>query len=133
MRILVDTHTFLWSYSDKKRLPKLAKDTIEDQNNEVFVSAVSFWEIALKISKGKLKPVGHHPAKLVDVASALGMTPIPMTPEEAATYGSLTENTHFDPFDRMLIWQAIQRDLMLVSGDQEFSKFHKCGLKTLWK
>ena len=133
MKLLLDTHTFLWSYSDKVRLPKLAKDTIEDPNNEIFVSAISFWEIALKISIGKLQPVGQHPEKLVEVASSLGMTTIPMIPEEASTYGTLTENTHFDPFDRMLIWQAISRKLTLVSGDIEFKRFKKDGLKLLWK
>ncbi len=55
------------------------------------------------------------------------------SPEETATMGQLAEDTHFDPFDRMLIWQAIQRDLTLISRDPEFAKFKKDGLKLLWK
>lgn len=133
MRFLLDTHTFLWSYSDTGKLPALAKNTIAEPDNEIFVSAISFWEISLKISIGKLKPVGRHPSELVEVAQSLGMIPIPLTPEEAATYGDLTEGTHFDPFDRMLVWQAISLGLTLISCDPEFKRFKSDGLKLLWK
>ncbi|MEQ1763662.1 MAG: type II toxin-antitoxin system VapC family toxin [Pyrinomonadaceae bacterium] len=133
MRLLLDTHAFLWSFSQPKKLPKIARDAIEDQSNEVFVSAVSFWEISIKVSIGKLEPVGKHPAEAVEVARSLGFNPIPLLPEVAASYGNLTENTHFDPFDRMLIWQAISQRLTVVSGDSDFSKFKKDGLKLLWK
>ena len=133
MRLLLDTHTFLWAYSETGKLPKLAKDAIAEPSNEIFVSSISFWEISLKIRIGKLKPVGRHPSELVEVARSLGMIPMPLTPDEAATYGDLTENTHFDPFDRMLAWQAISRKLILVSGDKEFRRFEKDGLKLIWK
>lgn len=133
MRLLLDTHAFLWSYSQPKKLPKLAREAIEDQSNEVFVSSVSFWEISIKVAVGKLEPVGKHPDELVEVARSLGFTPLPLLPEEAAGYGHLTESTHFDPFDRMLFWQAINRGLILVSGDDQFKRFKKDGLKLLWK
>ncbi len=133
MRLLLDTHTFLWAYSEPNRLPVLVSNAIRDADNEAFVSAVSFWEIAIKMRIGKLQPVGHHPDKIVQVAESLGITPIPILPEEAATHGKLAENTHFDPFDRMLIWQAISRKMILVSGDAEFKKFTPHGLKLLWK
>ena len=133
MKLLLDTHTFIWAYSEPKQLPALAGATITNPNNEVFVSAVSFWEIAIKIAIGKLKPIGHHPTKLVQVAESLGIKPISLLPEEAATYVNLTENTHFDPFDRMLIWQAISRKLTLISNDSRFERFVPEGLKLLWK
>lgn len=133
MKLLLDTHTFLWAYSEPGRLPVTARERIIDPDNEVFVSAVSFWEISIKVAIGKLKPVGQHPSETVRVAISLGMKPIPLLADEGATYGNLTEDTHFDPFDRMLIWQAIQRDLILVSGDPEFTKFKSDGLKLLWK
>ena len=94
MRVLLDTHAFLWAYSEPGRLPDLASRTIADPDNDVFVSAVSFWEISIKISIGKLKPVGHHPTELIEVANSLGIISIPLTPEEAASYGDLTESTH---------------------------------------
>ncbi|MEP6787771.1 MAG: type II toxin-antitoxin system VapC family toxin, partial [Acidobacteriota bacterium] len=62
-----------------------------------------------------------------------GFTPIALTPDEAVTQDNLKENTHFDPFDRMLIWQAISRKMTVVSGDPEFRRFTSDGLKLLWK
>jgi len=58
---------------------------------------------------------------------------IDLTPEEANTYSDLAENTHNDPFDRMLIWQCIRRNMTMVSKDTEFKKFKDYGLKVLWK
>ena len=94
MRLLLDTHTFLWAYSEPNRLPAVANDAITNHDNEVMVSAVSFWEIAIKVAIGKVKPVGRHPAEVVRVAESLGIKPIPLSPEEAANYGKLTEDTH---------------------------------------
>jgi PIN domain nuclease of toxin-antitoxin system len=133
MRLLLDTHTFLWTYSDPGRLPPVAVNAITDPENQVMVSAVSFWEISIKVSIGKLRPIGEHPAEMVEVAETLGLIPISLTPDEAANYINLTESTHFDPFDRMLIWQAISRKLTLVSNDREFERFKADGLKLLWK
>jgi len=133
MRLLLDTHTFLWAYSEPLKIPSAARTAIANSDNEIYVSAVSFWELSIKVSIGKLKAVGKHPADAVRFAESLGMLPIPLSPDEAASYAELTEETHFDPFDRMLIWQAITRDLTLVSRDPEFAKFKKDGLKLLWK
>ena len=69
---------------------------------------------------------------LIPAAKQMGFQPIALTPDEAVTQGKLVEDTHFDPFDRMLIWQAIRRDMTLVSGDSEFKKFAADGLKLLW-
>lgn len=133
MKLLLDTHAFLWSYSDRRRLAVVARKAIADPDNEVFVSAVTFWEISIKIRIGKLQPVGAHPADMVKVARTLGFGPIPLSPEEAASYRGLTEATHNDPFDRMLAWQAICGDLVLVSRDPEFEVFKPSGLKLIWK
>lgn len=132
MKLLLDTHAFLWSYSLPSRLPPVARKAIESTLNEVIVSALSFWEISIKIKIGKLEPIGSHPGSLTDIADSLGFTTIPILPSEAASYNELTEATHSDPFDRMLIWQAIQREMILVSGDAEFKRFTKYGLELLW-
>ena len=131
MRLLLDTHTFLWAISAPHRLPTKARAAIEDQGNEAFVSAVSLWEIAIKVRLRKLH-LGWDD-DLIDAAIKGGLGPMALTPEEAATSANLTEDTHFDPFDRMLIWQAIQRNMILVSGDIEFKRFAADGLKLLWK
>ena len=131
MRLLLDTHTFLWAISEPERLPVKARRAIEDETISTFVSAIVFWEITIKVRIGKLE-LGWDD-DLIAAALNAGIEPLPLTPEEAATYGELTESSHNDPFDRMLIWQAIQRDLVLVSGDPEFQKFKTDGLRLLWR
>ena len=132
MRALLDTHTFLWAYADQRRLSASATDILTNPDNEIFISAVSFWEIALKASIGKLKLVGEQRPDLIGVAEELGFKTLSLTVEEAATYDKLKEGTHFDPFDRMLIWQAISQELTVISADSEFKKFVPDGLKLLW-
>lgn len=133
MRLLLDTHAFLWAYSEPAKLPAATRKAISDPVNEVFVSAVSLWEISIKIYIGKLKPIGRHPSKLIQIAQSMDITPIPLLPAEAVDYVKLKNKEHRDPFDRMLIWQAISLKLTLISGDKEFKKFDKDGLKILWK
>ena len=90
------------------------------------------WKIAIKTSKRKLNLGGILNEDLIDLAERMGIRTIELSPEEAATYAGLAEDTHFDPFDRMLIWQAICRKMILVSGDPEFQRFIPDGLKLLW-
>lgn len=132
MRLLLDTHTFIWTLTDTERLPSTVLAAVTDSDNELYVSCVSFWEISIKVRNKRLALMGHEPSTVVEAAESMGFVPIPLTPLEAATQSSLTENTHFDPFDRMLIWQAISRKLTLVSRDAEFRRFKKDGLKLLW-
>lgn len=133
MKLLLDTHAFIWSLTETDKMPISAINAVTDTENEVYVSSVSFWEISIKVRNNRLVLKGSEPSTLVVAAETMGFIPVPITPAEAATQGSLTENTHFDPFDRMLIWQAINRGLTLVSGDVQFKRFKKDGLKLLWK
>ncbi|MEO5860388.1 MAG: type II toxin-antitoxin system VapC family toxin [Pyrinomonadaceae bacterium] len=133
MKLLLDTHAFIWSLSNPKKLPISASDAITNTENEVFVSSVSFWEISIKVRNNRLALIGHEPSTLVVAAESMGFIPVPITPIDAASQGTLLESTHFDPFDRMLIWQAISRKMTLVSGDTEFTRFKKDGLKLLWR
>ncbi len=104
---------------------------VEDKANQAFVSAISLWEITIKVRIGKLE-LGWDD-DLIAAAANAGIELLPLTPQEASSYGELTEPSHNDPFDRMLIWQAIQRKMVLVSGDPEFKKFRSDGLRLLWK
>ena len=133
MRFLLDTHTFIWAISNRRKLPARVISVIEKRENEIFVSSVSFWEIALKVRISKLDQIGNDDRDLVTIAENTGFQPIPLDPVEASTSFKLAEDTHFDPFDRMLIWQAISRKLTLLSGDREFERFKADGLKLLWK
>jgi PIN domain nuclease of toxin-antitoxin system len=132
MNYLLDTCTFLWTIAKSKNLSEIANKAVKNPNNEIFISAVSLWEIAIKCRIGKLDLGGLEPEELLGIAEKMEFQLIGLSPEESSTYGNLNEATHKDPFDRMLIWQAIQRKIILISKDHEFSKFEKYGLKLLW-
>ena len=129
---MLDTHAFIWTLSAPEKIPAKVRKVIEDPENEVFVSSVSFWEIAIKVRSKRLAPVGRPTSTTVEAAESMGFLVIPLTPVEAATHGDLTEDTHFDPFDRMIIWQAISRELTLISSDSQVKRFVADGLKLLW-
>lgn len=133
MRCLLDTHAFLWAPSAPAKLPRGVVQIVEDPEHEVFLSAVSIWEAAIKLRSGRLDIGGRTAVDLLNEANDMNVRLISLEPAEAAPHVLRTEETHFDPFDRMLIWQAIRGDLTLISGDAEFEKFKHDGLKLLWK
>ena len=133
MKLLLDTQVFLWLILEPGRLPRKSMDLLQDPAKEVVLSAVSLWEISIKSRLGKLTLHNLSVNDMIPSAKKMGITLISLTPEEAVTQGKLGEDTHFDPFDRMLIWQAIQRDMVLISSDSQFERFAGDGLKLLWK
>lgn len=96
------------------------------------MSSITFWEISLKYSLGKLT-LGCKPENLVKITDGMGFAKIPLTPEEAALFHQLPWLAHKDPFDRMLIWQAIASDLTLISVDSHFENYGQFGLQVIWK
>ena len=132
MNCLLDTHTFLWTISHSENLSKKAAETIKNPKNEIFVSAVSFWEISIKTRIKKINLDTIEPEELLQLAEKMEFQLISLTAEEAITYHKLKESSHNDPFDRMLIWQSISRNMSLISKDQEFNKFIPHGLKLIW-
>lgn len=132
MKYLLDTHTFLWTVSNSKNLSKTALEAIQNPLNDIYVSAVTFWEISIKTRIKRLDLDTLKPKELISLAERMDFTMLSLTPEEAISYHELGEDTHHDPFDRMLIWQAISRDIGLISKDQELKKFNPFGLKLLW-
>jgi len=133
MKYLLDTHAFLWSISQSMDLPEKVVLAIKNPNNEIFVSAVTLWEISIKTRIKKLDLGGLPIEDLLRLSEKMDFQLIDLTPEEANSYVNLTENTHKDPFDRMLIWQCIRRNMTIISKDAEFKKFKVHGLKVLWK
>jgi PIN domain nuclease of toxin-antitoxin system len=109
MIYLLDTHVFLWTIVDPKRLSEKAISLIENNEHTIFISAVSLWEISLKYALGKLNLIGLEPNGLLNQARDLGFDLIPLSPELAASHYKLNNNWHRDPFDRMLVWQVIQK------------------------
>ena len=110
MNLLLDTHVVLW-WAEERGLSAEAIAAIADPDNEVYVSAASIWEISIKHARGKLRVDD----SVYDVHLD-GFEPLPITHAEARMAGALPDH-HRDPFDRMLIAQAIARNLTLVTRD----------------
>ncbi len=112
MRLLLDTHVFLWFLADSPRLKKAARRQIETAE-QVFVSAASIWEATIKAALGKLDLDG---ADLVQEIDANGFLELPVTARHAAMVATLPSH-HHDPFDRLLVSQALSEPLRLLTGD----------------
>lgn len=118
MRLLLDAHTLLWWLADDPELGEAARVLIEDPVNEVRVSAATVWEIALKRATGKLDA----PGDLVAAIEQTGFVEAPITAADAERAGSL-DPIHRDPFDRMLVAQAMRLDALIVSRDSVFVEY----------
>lgn len=128
MRLLLDTHTLLWWLDGDRRLSRRARVAIADDDNQVFVSAASAWELATKARLGKL-PAAMDVA--TDVASCLarqGFEELPISVSHAQRAGNLNVD-HRDPFNRMLIAQSQMEDLPIVSNETLFDGF---GIDRVW-
>jgi PIN domain nuclease of toxin-antitoxin system len=132
MKLLLDTHAFLWSLFSPEKLGQRARREIISPENEVSVSVVTFWEVSLKYALGKLELSGVAPEELPDFADQMGLEILPIHPAEASSFHRLPRHSHKDPFDRIIIWQAIQRSLTLVSKDRNFTDYRGVGLDVVW-
>ncbi len=112
MNLLLDTHVLIWALENNPTLSKAARNAIVDGNNMVFVSSASAWEISIKRAMGKLEA----PGNLLDEIELHRFTPLNMNFEHAQLAGALPD-IHKDPFDRMLIAQALIERLTLVTRD----------------
>ena len=132
MEYLLDTHSFLWAVFEPKKLSESARTFIAQRENHVVVSSITFWEISLKSALGKLKLVDCLPDELPEVASQMGLELIQLEAEVAASFYRLPRQLHKDPFDRMIIWLAIQKQFILISKDKAFRTYAGYGLQTAW-
>ena len=128
MQLLLDTHTFLWWLSGDDALSVAARTAIADEGNGIFVSAASAWEIATKHNIGKLPGVSAIAADLDGTIADQGFIGLPITLRHGQAAGALP-GPHRDPFDRMLIAQAMLENLVLVSNEQPFDVY---GVARLW-
>lgn len=127
MNLLLDTHAFLWFVAGDQRLSTRARQTMETADAELFLSAASIWEMAIKSSLGRLKlplPLDEYIAEKL----TQGFRVLPIDWTHAAAVEKMPYY-HRDPFDRLLIAQAAAEDLPLVSGDPEFGAYK---VKLIW-
>jgi PIN domain nuclease of toxin-antitoxin system len=122
MRLLLDTHVFLWWLDANARLSRELRSAIEDPASAVFVSAASIWEIAVKASVGKLALPASLPAGLDGAIAACGFDELPITARHAALVAGMAFH-HADPFDRLLIAQAQAEDLTLATADKKLAAY----------
>jgi len=128
VRLLLDTVTFLWLVAEPDALGTRAREAIVDPGNEVFLSAVSSWEIAIKHALGRL-PLPEPVDRFVPTErDRHGVDSLPLD-EESTLHLTRLPALHRDPFDRMLICQAIAHGLVIVTPDRDVRQY---PLRTLW-
>ena len=128
MRLLLDTHALLWWLAGDEALSVPARAAIADGGNDIFVSAASTWEIATKHRLGKLPGVAAIAADLERAITGQGFTGLPISIRHGQAAGTLP-GPHRDPFDRMLMAQALAGALVLVSNETIFDEY---SITRLW-
>ena len=128
MRLLLDTHAFLWWLAGSQRLSRSARRAIEDEANDVLVSAASAWEITTKHRLGKLPEANQVALDISGTVASQRFEELPISVDDAGRAGRLP-GPHRDPFDRVLAAQALARDLVVVSTDPVFDRY---AVRRLW-
>jgi PIN domain nuclease of toxin-antitoxin system len=127
LQLLLDTHAFLWWLAGDKRLSRLGRDAIADDDNGILVSAASAWEIATKHRLGKLPGVDAIVKNIGGAIADQGFVALPISLRHGQAAGALP-GLHRDPFDRMLIAQALLENLVLVSNERLFDGYRVARL-----
>lgn len=128
MRLLLDTHAFLWWLEGNRRLSGTARRAIEDAANDIVVSAVSAWEITTKHRVGKLPRAEAVARNVAGAIASQGFEELAISVGDAERAGRLP-GPHRDPFDRLLAAQALARNLAVVSVDRVFDRY---GVNRMW-
>lgn len=133
MKYLLDTHTLLWYLQGNEELSSKIFEIIINRRNKIFISIVSFWEIAVKLSIKKLDEKYCDLEFIRKECKKQHIKVLPITIEGAISYKTLPlKSNHRDPFDRMLIATAMKNEYTLVSKDSKFEQYTVDGLKLLW-
>jgi len=128
MRILLDTHVLLWAVGMSHRLTAAARVLLEDPDNEIYYSAASIWEIAIKSALGR-QDFQIDPVQLLEVMPTVGFVELPVRARHAVEVVRLAP-LHKDPFDRMLIAQSRVEPLILLTNDEQLAAYGE-GVKLI--
>jgi PIN domain nuclease of toxin-antitoxin system len=128
LTVLIDTAVLLWFYHDETRLTALAHRTVADKANQVYVSAASYWEVAIKVSTGKLRLVGTFDEFIQGAIVDAEFSILPILPQHTSKVCVLPYH-HRDPFDCILVAQALAEGMVLVSPDQALDAY---GVHRIW-
>ncbi len=133
MNYLLDTHIAIWAVFSPDYISNSVKEILLNPKNEIFTSTISFWEISLKYGLGKLQLRGENPEIIKhELVNTCDIKIIDITLEDTLSFYKLTTFHHKDPFDRMLIWQALRYKLTFITDDQKVHKYADCGLLVKW-
>ena len=129
MRLLLDSHAWLWFViGDADRFPSDVRDVVEDPKTHVVVSVASQWELMIKALRGRLRLPDAPERFLIDLPREVGFRVLDVQPRHVAALADLP-HLHADPFDRMLVAQALTEDLVLVTDDEAIRRY---PVPTLW-
>ena len=128
MNILLDTHAFLWFIAGSNELSDKARELVEDENNRVFLSAASLWEMAIKVSLEKLTLSEPFETLIPEQLAINGVEILGITVAHTTQVARLPFH-HRDPFDRLIIAQALEEQMPVISADATFDKY---GVTRIW-
>jgi PIN domain nuclease of toxin-antitoxin system len=129
VKLLLDTHAFLWWLEGNERLPPHSREHIGDPETRVYVSAASAWEICTKVRLGKLPGAAAVADDVSGCVHRQAFTPLDISIAHAQRAGRLP-GPHRDPFDRMLVAQALSLDVAIVSNERLFDRW---GVRRVWQ
>ena len=121
MDLLIDTHAIIWFITDSAKLPMKTKQIIENKGNNCYVSLATYWEIAIKHSLGRLVLISDLET-IFKIIEETGIELLPITTKHILKNANL-EFYHQDPFDRIIIAQALIENLTIISKDNQFDKY----------
>jgi PIN domain nuclease of toxin-antitoxin system len=128
VRLQLDSHTLIWSVDEPVRLSIVAAAALQDPANQLFLSAATIWEIAIKVGQGKLRLRLPFRQWMTQAIAALGLTVLPITVDYADVQAGLPDH-HRDPFDRLIIAQALTESMSVVGSDAAFDAY---GVTRVW-
>jgi len=128
---LIDTHVLLWYLFEPNKLSEEVSYIVQNESN-VYVSLASFWEISIKFGLGKLDLKTLFPNDLPEACLKYNIKILPISVNEVTTYHQIKTVYHKDPFDRILIWQAIKNNFIFISNDVNMNPYRMEGLRLLW-
>jgi len=129
MKYLLDTHILLWMLFEPEKLSKKVRDILKDENNDIFVSVVSLWEISLKYQLNKLLIEHLKPEEIIEAIKNSDINIKELSEESAISFYKLAKREHKDPFDSMLIWECIRNNYIFLSKDKNLEIYKEEGLK----
>lgn len=134
MDYLIDTHVFIWFMMDPDKISKKVLKIIMNESNRICISPISFWEMAIKYQSKKLNLGKINILHLPHIAEQYDFELLTPEPYDYVSIAQVPyKENHHDPFDRMLIQQAIRNNLVLLTKDEKFQQYEENGLQLMWE